>query len=77
MRLMQRLWRKMSKRKKQQPSVDELKSLREQLQDYIYDIVNDFEQQTGMTVVAIDVLHVRKPGFGEEERLIIKAHTEI
>ena len=58
-------------------TVIEARSLREQLQGYIYDIVDEFEKTTGMTVTGIEVHHIRKAGFEEKEKLIITAHTEL
>ena len=67
----------MSKKKQQPPTVEEIRSLREQLQGYIYDIVDEFEVQTGMRVSEIEVQHVCKIGFGEKPRLVITAHLEL
>lgn len=65
----------MSKKKKE--PVIETRSLREQLQDYIREIVVEFEAATGMTVKWIDVKHHRRAGFGEQDRIEIEAHTEL
>ena len=65
----------MSRKKKE--TVVETRSLREQLNDYIKEIVVDFEDATGMTIKWIDIRHIRKPGFGEKERVEIDVHTEL
>lgn len=65
----------MSRKKKEQ--VVETRSLREQLNDYIREIVVDFEAATGMTIKWIDIKHERKPGFGEKERVEIDVHTDL
>lgn len=62
---------------KKKPTIIEARTLREQLQDYIREIVEDFEAVTGMTVKWIDVKHERKPGFGEKERISINAELEL
>lgn len=61
--------------RRRQPTISDARSLREQMEGHICDLVIQFEEITGMTVTGVDVKHERKPGFGETERLDIRINT--
>lgn len=63
--------------RKKQTTVEETRTLREQFQDYIKDLVMEFEAATGMKVNWIDVKHTRKPGFESKDETIIEAHLDL
>lgn len=63
--------------RKKQPTIAEARSLREQMEGHICDLVIQFEDMTGMTVTRIDVSRERKPGFGSKETMDVTIHTKL
>jgi len=63
--------------RKRKPTVDEVRSLREQLEEYIFHGVTEFEELTGLAVTGVDIRRERKAGFGETEKMIVDVNTKI
>ena len=63
--------------RKRKPTVDEVRSIREQMEGHVCDLVLQFEDVTGLTVTGISVKHIRKPGFGAKDTIDINIYTEL
>ena len=61
-------------RKKKQPETS--LSLREQTEIYLFEIINEFEQVSGLSVSRIDVRHHRGIGFGAKDSIEVNIITE-
>lgn len=48
----------------------------EQLEQYLFDIVSEFEYVTGVKLSRIDIKHDRPAGFNAKETIDIKVITE-
>ena len=48
----------------------------EQLEQYLFDIVSEFESVTGVKLSRIDIRHGRPVGFDAKETIDIKVITE-
>jgi len=55
---------------------EDLRSLREQVEEYIFQAIAEFEDVTGETVTGIDVLHHRPIGFGRTPYMEINLITK-
>ena len=64
----------MSRKKKE--TVVETRSLREQTEAYLFDLISEFEQISGMKVERIDVKHYRSIGFGAKETMEVNIITQ-
>lgn len=62
----------MSKRKKQ----PDPRSLKEQIEQYIFEGVAEFEQLSGLRVERVEVIHRRGIGFGAKETMEVNIITE-
>lgn len=62
---------------RKKPTVEDARTLREQMEGHICDLVIQYEELTGLTVTGVEVRHERKPGFGEKDRLDIRVNTLI
>ena len=51
-------------------------SLREQTEVYLFEIINEFEQVSGLSVSRIDVKHHRGIGFGARDTIEVNIITE-
>lgn len=61
-------------RKKKQPETT--LSLREQTEAYLFDLISEFEQISGMKVERIEVKHYRNIGFGAKETMEVNIITQ-
>lgn len=50
--------------------------LRQQVEEYVFECVLEFEQISGMKVSRIDVIHHRGIGFGAKDSIEINLITE-
>lgn len=64
-------------RKKKQPTIEEVRTLREQAEGYIFDVISEFESISGLTVTGISISRKRPVGFGMKPYVEIKIETEI
>lgn len=62
----------MSKHKKQ----PDPRSLKEQIEAYIFEGVAEFEQLSGLRVERVEVIHRRGIGFGAKETMEVNIITE-
>ena len=62
----------MPRKKKNEPQL----SLREQTEIYLFEIINEFEQVSGLTVNRVEVKHHRGVGFGAKDTMEINIITE-
>lgn len=62
----------MPRRKKQEPQL----SLREQTELYLFEIIMEFEQISGLRVESIEVKHHRGIGFGAKDSIEVNIITE-
>ena len=67
----------MPKRKKREPTIEEVRTLREQAEGYIFDVISEFESISGLTVTGISISRKRPVGFGTKTYVEIKIETEI
>ena len=65
------------KKKNQQPTIEDVRTLREQAEGYIFDIVSEFESISGLTVTGIGISRKRPVGFGSKPYMEIKIETEL
>lgn len=63
--------------RKRKPTIDEIRSLRQQLHYHIADIVGEFEEITGVKVLHIDIIRGRKIGFNQEEETKIDTTIDL
>lgn len=63
--------------RKRKPTIDEIRTLREQLHYHIADIIGEFEEITGVRVLRIDIIRERKIGFGAKEETKIDATIDL
>lgn len=61
-------------RKKKQPETS--LSLREQTEVYLFDLISEFEQVSGLTVNRVEIKHHRGVGFGAKDTMEINIITE-
>lgn len=62
---------------RKKPTIAEARSLREQMEAHIFEVVRDYESLTGLTVTGINIHRERKPGFGAKETMEINVNTEL
>lgn len=67
----------MPRKKKNQPTIEDVRTLREQAEGYIFDVVSEFESISGLTVTGISISRKRPVGFGMKTYVEIKIETEI
>ena len=65
------------KKKNQQPTIEDVRTLREQAEGYIFDVVSEFESISGLTVTGISISRKRPVGFGSKPYVEIKIETEL
>ena len=65
----------MPRRKKGEPTVEEVRSLREQVEAYIFEGIAEFEQISGLQVERIDIRHYRPAGFGSKDMMEVNIKT--
>ena len=66
----------MPKRKKQ-PTIEDVRTLREQAEGYIFDVISELESISGLTVTGISISRKRPVGFGTKPYMEIKIETEL
>ncbi len=57
--------------RRRKPTVEEVRSLREQLEREVYMLTLEFEEISGMQVTRIDITRERKIGFGAKPEMKI------
>lgn len=67
----------MPKRKKREPTIEDVRTLREQAEGYIFDVVSEFESISGLTLTGISISRKRPVGFGSKPYVEIKIETEL
>lgn len=65
------------KKKNQQPTIEEVRTLREQAEGYIFDVISEFESISGLAVTGISISRKRPVGFGSKPYVEIKIETEL
>ena len=55
---------------------DDTRSLREQVEEYIFDAIAEFEDVTGETVTGVDVFHKRPIGFDRKPYIEVNLITK-
>lgn len=66
----------MPKRKKQ-PTIEDVRTLREQAEGYIFDVISELESISGLTVTGIRIGRKRPVGFETKPYMEIKIETEL
>lgn len=66
----------MPRKKTKAPAVEEVRSLREQVEAYIFECVAEFEQISGLRVERIDIRHYRPAGFGSKDIMEVNIRTQ-
>ena len=67
----------MPRKKKNQPTIEEVRTLREQAEGYIFDVISEFESISGLAVTGISISRKRPVGFGSKPYVEIKIETEL
>ena len=62
----------MHRKKKTEPQL----TLREQTEIYLFEIINEFEQISGIKVERVEVKHYRSIGFGAKDTIEVNIITE-
>ena len=65
------------KQRNQQPTIEDVRTLREQAEGYIFDVVSEFESISGLTVTGISISRKRPVGFGTKTYMEVKIETEL
>lgn len=63
-------------KKKKAKTEEETRTLREQVEAYIFEGVTEFEQLSGIRVERIDIKHHRGIGFGAKDTMEVNLITE-
>lgn len=58
------------------PTIPEARTLREQAEERIFDVLMQFEDITGLQVTGISISRYRPAGFGAHETMEINIKTE-
>lgn len=65
------------KKKNQQPTIEDVRTLLEQTEGYIFDVISELESISGLTVTGIRIVRKRPVGFGTKPYMEIKIETEL
>lgn len=64
-------------KKKRAPTVQEVRSLREQAEGHVFEVILQFEEITGLRVTEIRVERHRPAGFGATETMTVNIITKL
>ena len=65
------------KKKDSQPTVEEIRSMKEQVEAYVFDAIMEFERISGLRIDGIDIKRHRPAGFGAKDTIEINLRIEL